>query len=550
MLKQLSIRNYALIDDINVSFSKGFTTITGETGAGKSILLGGLSLVLGKRADLSSLRDKAKKCIIEAEFSIESYQLESFFSREDLEYEQHTIIRREIHPGGKSRAFVNDSPVTLDVLSKLGRRLVDIHSQHQTLQLTEQDYQLHLIDALAGNQAALKEYKRYLKEYSEQQQDLENLEEMQRNSLKDRDYNSFLYSELEAADLEEGMLDRLLEEQEQLSHVETIIEQLTAADQLLNNEDHGLMSLLQQLKQISNRLSDYGKRFQDLYGRLDSVSIEMDDISAELESIREGTEANPERLEEVSNKLGQLYDLLKKHGVTEVGELMEIKAELSTQLSRTENLDNEIEEARTLLKETRAALSKAAEKISNRRETVIPDLRKRLETQLKGLGMPHASFKINLISSQEFRSNGADNILFLFTANKGGEYGSLKKVASGGEMSRIMLVIKSVLARYEQLPTLMFDEIDSGVSGEISNNMADIMLDMSESMQIFAITHIPQVASKGNSHFKVFKEDKEEFTHTRMKLLSEEERIVELAEMLGGKSISDSALAHAKQLLN
>ena len=550
MLNQLSIRNYALIDDISVSFTRGFTTITGETGAGKSILLGGLSLVLGKRADLSSLRDKDKKCIIEAEFQIENYNLKQFFTKWELEYDDLTIIRREIHPGGKSRAFINDSPVTLDVLSELGRRLVDIHSQHQTLQLAEQDYQLHVIDALAGNQSLLNEYQKTLSAYRLQQQELDQLEDMQRNALKDRDYNSFLYKELADAELEEGMLDRLVDEHEQLSHVETIIDQLTAADQIMNNEEHGLMSLLQQLKQISNRLTDYGKRFQELYGRLDSVSIELDDIGAELESIREGTEANPHRLEEVSNRLGQIYDLLKKHGVAEVDELIAVRSELEKQISRTENLDSEIEEATARLKETKTSLSKLAKKLSESREAVIPELKQRLESRLKGLGMPHASFQIKLLSGQEYKSNGTDNLLFLFTANKGGEYGSLKKVASGGEMSRIMLVIKSVLAQFEQLPTLMFDEIDSGVSGEISNNMADIMVDMSKTMQIFAITHIPQVASKGNKHFKVYKEDDGAITQTRMKLLSEEERIVELAEMLGGKSISDSALAHAKQLLN
>ena len=550
MLRNLSIKNYALIDDISVSFNEGFTTITGETGAGKSILLGGLSLVLGKRADLSSLRDKQRKCVIEAEFQIANYHLEELFEQRDLEYDPLTIVRREIYPSGKSRAFINDSPVTLDVLSHLGNKLVDIHSQHQTLQLAEQDFQLYIVDALARNQDLLQEYRICLRSYREQQAELLRLEDLQRNSLKDRDYNTFLYNELLEAGLEEGMLESYAEEQEQLSHIETIMEQLGAGDQLLSDEQHGLMSMLQQLKNISGKLTGFGKRYQEIYERLDSITIEMDDIANEIRTLQENTEADPQRLEIVSNKLGQLYDLLKKHGVSEINELISIREDLEEQINRTENLESEIDKAKGELSEIEISLRQLANRLSDNRNSVIPDLKKRLEVRLHGLGMPNASFKISLVPGKEFATNGSDNILFLFSANKGSDYGNLKKVASGGEMSRIMLVIKSVLAEYDQLPTLMFDEIDSGVSGEISNNMADIMLDMSKNMQIFAITHIPQVASKGQAHFKVFKLDKGSVTQTHIKLLSEEERVVELAEMLGGKSISDSALAHAKELLN
>ncbi len=550
MLKQLAINNFALIDDINVSFTRGFTTITGETGAGKSILLGGLSLVLGKRADLSSLRDKSRKCIIEAEFQIKNYKLASFFDSRDLEYDELTIIRREIHPGGKSRAFINDSPVTLDVLSELGRKLVDIHSQHQTLQLTEQDFQLYLIDALANNQSLLNEYRKCLHSFEAQKKELFRLEELQRNAAKDRDYNNFLYNELVEANLQEGMLEQLVDEQEQLSHVETIMEQLNASDQILNDEQLGLLSLLQQLRQSASRISGFGKKYQDLYERIDSLGIELDDIASEIENVQQQTEANPARLVEVGNKLGQLYDLLKKHGVADENGLISIKNELEDKIDLSENLEGDIEEAKAKLELDKDSLSRVAQKLSDQRNAVIPDLKVQMEKRLQSLGMPNASFKISLLKDQDFRANGSDNLLFLFAANKGSDYGILKKVASGGEMSRIMLVIKSVLAQYEQLPTLMFDEIDSGVSGEISNNMADIMLEMSRNMQIFAITHIPQVASKGQSHYKVFKTEEGASTQTHIKLLDEEERIVELAEMLGGKSISDSALAHARQLLN
>lgn len=550
MLVQLTIKNYALIDDISVSFTDGFTTITGETGAGKSILLGGLSLVLGKRADLSSLRDQGRKCTIEAEFDIENYRLETFFREFDLEYDLHTIIRREIHPSGKSRAFINDSPVTLDVLGRLGKKLVDVHSQHQTLQLTEEEFQLKVIDSVASNDKFLVDYSEKLKKYKGLNKALAKLLETQQNSIKDQDYHSFLYEELVSANLKPGLQQELEEEYEQLSHVETILEQLASADQLLNDEQSGMLTAMFQLKQIASRLSGFGNHYQQIHERLDSCFIEMDDIGSELQTLRDGVEINPQRMEEVGDKLQKLFDLQKKHGVGSEDELIRIREELAEKISITENLDQEIEETEEQLKVSEAELSSSAHVLSERRADVIPRLKQRLEDLLSKLGMPNASFQISLVPAQEFASSGKDQLLFLFSANKGSEYGSLKKVASGGELSRIMLVIKSVLAEHEKLPTLIFDEIDSGVSGEISNNMADIMLEMSRHMQLFSITHLPQVASKGHQHFKVYKEEEKSKTYTQIRLLSSEERVVELAEMLGGKALSDSALAHAKQLLN
>ncbi len=550
MLAELSIKNYALIDDISVSFSDGFTTITGETGAGKSILLGGLSLVLGKRADLSSLREKDKKCIIEAEFEIERYEIKDFFEEKDLIYEPRTIIRREIHPGGKSRAFINDSPTTLDLLTQLGKRLVDIHSQHQTLQLTEEEFQLHVIDALANNGPLLEEYRSGVEQYKRLKKELEELRELQQNAIKDHDYNSFLLNELESASLRVGMLEELEQEYQQLNHAETILEELSTGNQILTDEQMGLIAQLFQLKQIAAKLSGFGNAFQKLYDRLESVLIEMDDIDSDIQQLREDVEANPQRLEEVNTSLQQLYDLQKKHGVIEIQSLLQIMEELAVKVDKTENLDSEITALEESLSNARRSLTQIATKLSQRRTAVLPSLNEKLEILLKGLGMPNASFEIRVVPGQDFRSNGTDNLIFLFSANKGSDYGSLKKVASGGELSRIMLVIKSILSSYEKLPTLMFDEIDSGVSGDISNAMGDIMLEMSQHMQVFSITHLPQVASKGRQHFKVFKEDVDSRTHTRIKQLNQEERVVELAEMLGGKSISDSAMAHAKQLLN
>ncbi|SIS65951.1 DNA replication and repair protein RecN [Zobellia uliginosa] len=550
MLVHLSIKNYALIDDLNVAFTKGFTCITGETGAGKSILLGGLSLVLGKRADLSSLRNKEKKCVIEAEFQIDKYNLKSFFQENDLDYEELTIIRREIQPSGKSRAFINDSPVTLDVLTRLGSNLIDVHSQHQTLQLTDNDFQLKVIDALAGNKDLLADYGGKLRLFKSTSKELSELIEFQKEANKEHDYNSFLLQELQAAPLKPGLQEELEEQFEQLNNVENILELIASGHQLLNDEQVGIVSLLTELKQVMSRLSGYGSQYADLNERVQSVFIEVDDIASELQSYQEDTEANPQLLEETNAKLQQLYDLQKKHGVQEVSELLKIREGLAEKVSVTENLEADIEKKEKELEVHKTALQKAANALTAKRKKVIPELKKQLEDSLKALGMASATFKIELFKSNDFKSNGADGLTFLFSANKGGDYGELKKVASGGELSRIMLTIKSILAKYENLPTIMFDEIDTGVSGEISGKMGDIMQEMSRSMQVFSITHLPQVASKGDHHFKVYKQEEGAVTKTNMKELDQEERVVELAEMLGGKELSDSAMAHARQLLN
>ena len=549
MLTNLSIQNYALIDDVNVSFASGFTTITGETGAGKSILLGGLSLVLGKRADLTSLKNQAQKCIIEAEFDITKYKLNEFFQVNDLDYESHTILRREILPSGKSRAFVNDTPVTLDILKGLGERLVDVHSQHQTLRLTENDFQLKVVDALAGNQSNLQQYGIHLGTYRRVSKELTALQDFQANSNKEHDYNSFLLRELEDAKLKEGIQEALETEFEQLNNVEQIMEQLSQGHQLLNDEQLGLLGRMADLKRSFQNLAEFGDSYTKLNERVQSIFIEMDDVANELELLKDRVEANPERLETINGQLQLLYDLQKKHQATSVNELIAIREELSLKVDAVENIESSIQEKERELQDVTQKISAWAVKITEARNAAIPKLKHTLQENLYALGMPSASFKIEVHPSETFKANGKDNLTFLFSANKGSEYGELKKVASGGELSRIMLTIKSLLAQYEQLPTMMFDEIDTGVSGEISNRMGDIMKQMSETMQVFSITHLPQVASKGNHQFKVFKQENEAGTSTRMKRLSEAERVNELAEMLGGKALSESALAHAKQLL-
>ena len=549
MLTHLSIKNYALINDINVSFSEGFTTITGETGAGKSILLGGLALALGKRADLSSLRNGQQKCVIEAEFGISRYGLHQFFDDHDLDYEAETILRREILPSGKSRAFVNDSPVNLDILKSLGEQLVDVHSQHQTLRLTENDFQLKVLDALAQNKERLQVYAKQLTVYKRLNAELKQLQDFQDGANKEHDYNSFLLKELESAQLQTGIQESLEEEQEQLSNVEQIMELLTQGHQLMNSEQLGIVEQIQELKRVLQNLSQYGSRYEAINERIQSLFIEVDDIATELEDVQSTVEANPQRLESLNRQLQLLYDLQKKHQVAAVEELLQVKAELETKVDAVENIESRIHEKEQECVKAESILQEMAVQIREARNSIIPQLKSRLQDSLFVLGIPSATFKIEVNPAESFKANGKDELTFLFSANKGSSYGELKKVASGGELSRIMLTIKSILAQYEQLPTLMFDEIDTGVSGEISGKMGEIMQEMSKTMQVFSITHLPQVASKGNYQFKVFKQEQDGMDSTQMRQLSKEERIAELAEMLGGKTLSDSAMAHARELL-
>lgn len=549
MLTNLSIQNYALIDDVNVAFPNGFTTITGETGAGKSILLGGLSLVLGKRADLTSLKNEEQKCVIEAEFDLSKYQLQQFFKENDLDYEDVTILRREILPSGKSRAFVNDTPVTLDVLRALGDQLVDVHSQHQTMRLTENDFQMKVVDALAGNAGNLQEYGLHLQLLRKATKELKELETFQTEADKEHDYNSFLLKELEDAKLKEGMQEELETEYEQLSNVEQIMEQLSTGYQLLNDEQLGILGRLADLRRAFQTLTEFGPAYKSLNERIESVLIETDDIASEIEQLKDTVEADPARLEVVNSQLQLLYDLQKKHHVATVVELMTIREELSQKVDAVANIQSKIAEKKGEVTKITQQVDEWAKKIHEARKGIVPQLKQVLQENLASLGMPSATFKIEINPSNTFKTNGKDDLGFLFSANKGSSYGELKKVASGGELSRIMLTIKSILATYEHLPTLMFDEIDTGVSGEISNRMGEIMQQMSKTMQVFSITHLPQVASKGQYQFKVYKEESEQGTSTHIKQLNAEERVRELAEMLGGKSISESAMAHARELL-
>jgi DNA repair protein RecN len=549
MLTALSIKNYALIDDLKVDFPEGFIIITGETGSGKSIMLDALSLILGKRADMSALRNKEEKCIIEAEFSLQNYEFQPLFQELDIDYDPQTIIRREILPSGKSRAFVNDVPATLEVLSRLGQVLVDIHSQHQTLALSDTSFQFAIIDAVANNKPLLTEYVQLHQLLKKEQRKLEELIEFQKNAKKEYDYNLHQLKELKSATLEEGILEELEESYEEASNIEDIKENVSESLYLLNDENIGILNNLRELKRSFSSLTEYKQLYRDLYERIESAFLELEDLASEISDIDESIEADPDNLEQISKQLNKIYSLQKKHSVATVEELIAIQQELEEAVSKTESVDIDLNKQKKIVEEQHTATLKKANQLHKAREKVIPALDKKLTNFMHELGMPNGRFSITLTATDTFFANGNDELSFLFSANKGGDFGQLKKVASGGELSRIMLAVKAIMAEHTALPTIMFDEIDTGVSGEISQKMGDIMKQMSQNRQVFAITHLPQIAAKGAYHFKVFKEDSKGKTTTHLKLLTEEERIVELSEMLEGKNSGASARNHAIELL-
>ena len=550
MLSELSIKNYALIDTLHVQFDSGLTIITGETGAGKSVLLGGLGLVLGRRVDFSHINDINKKCIIEAVFNIDNFNLKSFFETNDLDFETHTILRREVLPSGKSRAFINDSPVKLSILSAIGEQLIDVHSQQQTQELTSDNFQFQVLDSLAKNYNSIQTYQQSLKLYKSKQKKLIELNTSKFKSQKDTDYHTFLLNELIEANLHSIDIESLELEHNSLNNVELIQSELALANQIISSEDLGVASNLLKLKQVFHKLSDVSSAYQPFLERIQSVSIEINDIFNEIEFEQSKVDANPSRLSEINNILLKINNLFSKHNVSSVQELIGIQSELESKVDSLASIEASIILTEKALKLLTKQLDDEALAIHKKRKSVVSRLVTQLETNLSDLGMSNARFKISLNPSNSFLENGKDYLEFLFNANKGGQFLPLKKAASGGELSRIMLAIKYIISKYQKLPTIMFDEIDTGLSGEIAHKMGDIMNQMSLSMQVFSITHLPQIAVKGKSHFKVFKKDSGKTTVTSLKKLSKEERLVEIAQMLGGEQVSDSAIAHAQQLLN
>jgi DNA repair protein RecN (Recombination protein N) len=550
LLTQLSINNYALINHLSIDFSSGLSIITGETGAGKSILLGALGLVLGNRADLSSLKDTSTKCVVEAKVAISNYNLQEFFISVDLDYEVETIIRREILPSGKSRAFINDTPVTLSILNELRVKLIDVHSQHQTMQLSDAKFQFDILDALAKNVERIASYKRGFTQLNALKKELEILETVQKEANQQYDYNLHLFTELEEAVIKLDEQSELEESLEKLNNIEDIKVNLSESLQISVNEEIGVQNLLNSLEFKISKIASFSKEYKELADRVTSIKIEMDDIVSELENANENVDFNPNEAEEINDRLQLLYNLQKKHAVNSNEELLVILEKLSDKVRQVESAEDELNKKKEEITSISVKLDSVAEKISKARTTAIPKLTKELEFLLTDLGMENARFSIKAKLTASYFSNGKDELEFLFSANKGGNFGELKKVASGGELSRIMLSVKKVLSENTQLPTIIFDEIDTGVSGEVSNKIAAIMQQMSKNMQVIAITHLPQIAAKGSNHYKVYKEEVKGVTTTNLKELSSEERIIEIAEMLSGKDISDSALIHAKELLN
>jgi DNA repair protein RecN (Recombination protein N) len=550
MLQTLHIKNFALIEQLHIDFSDRLSTITGETGAGKSILLGALGLVLGNRADLTSLKDKEQKCVVEAHFKIGDYHLQDFFAQNDLDYEDVTIIRREILPSGKSRAFVNDSPVNLQELQELGTYLIDIHSQQQTRELSDEHYQMQILDAVAGSNELVNTYKKQLLGYKAILAQLKKSQEQKEALSKEQDYNTFLLQELLTANLKAGEQEELEGELEKLSNVEYIKESVSRALALANEEQIGVTQNLKEIKAALQKISSLSAEYAGFSDRISSLLIEFEDIADGLSDTFEKLTNDPERLELVNQKLQLIYSLQKKHQAATVQELLVIQDALDNKVVLADELDSRIEKLNAEAAAAKEQIDATAKNIHDKREKAIPVLTEKITVILSQLGMPNARFNFEVKLTDSYHNNGKDDISLLFSANKGTDFGLLKKVASGGEMSRIMLAVKAVLAAYSKLPTIIFDEIDTGVSGEIAHKMGDIMKAMSRGMQVWAITHLPQIAAKGDQHYKVLKYTQGETTVSELKQLSQEERIREIAEMLSGKDISDSALKHAEALLN
>ena len=550
MLKSISIKNYVLIDEMNISFNSGFSVITGETGAGKTILVDGISLLLGKRADLSVNRDKTKKCVIEGIFDIGAYNLKPIFDVNELDYDSETILRREISPSGKSRAFINDSPVNLHQLSKIGSRIIDIHTQHQNLNILDQDFQFEIIDAFSNNIEIVNEFRFIFHQFQELQRKIEKLK-LDKDSLNQSiDYNKFILKEFDNANIFEENLEELEDNQVFLSNFEVISEELSFINNLITDENIGIQTNIQKLLNSLNKISGKSENLNKLYERVLEISTEFDDISQELTDQFESLENNPEKLTLLIEKIDTINTLLRKHSVTSINDLQRVRDEFATKVDSTESIDEKIEEFEIKLNDIKDKLSKISKSITKKRMDAIPKFTNDIELILKDLGMENAKFKIELNPSNNFNSFGMDNINFMFQANKGYEFKDLKSSVSGGEMSRIMLAVKSIIAKYRKIPSIIFDEIDTGVSGAISQKMGYIMRSLSKYVQTFSITHIPQIAAMGSSHYKIYKYDKDNITKTTIIKLAEEERIVEIAKMLEGSSISESAINHAKRLMN
>jgi DNA repair protein RecN (Recombination protein N) len=549
MLVKLTVQNYALIRELDLTLGNGLTIITGETGAGKSILLGALSLILGSRADSSVLLNKNEKCIVEGTFKILEYDLDDFFISNDLDFENHAILRREINPAGKSRAFINDTPVTINLMKELGDRLIDIHSQHQNLMLNNNSFQLSIIDSFAGTGLLLNEYRTTFTYFRKLQKEYLELKEKSDKNKSDLEYHQFHLSQLEEAKLRKGEQEELEKEQELLEHASEIRQSLTNISQLFSNDRSSILAMVREVKAIIGKISIYLPTELNIPSRINSSFIELDDLASEIEKLEQATEADPRRLSKINERLDGLYSLIQKHRVKNLDELILRKVEIENTIKSIVTSDERLNELASELESSNKKLALAAEEITKKRKDALNDIELKITELLRQLGMPNARFRISLTRSKDFTPAGVDFADFLFSANKQTDPEDIARIASGGELSRVMLSLKSMLTKNKNLPTIIFDEIDSGVSGEVADKVGQILSDMGKHMQVVNITHLPQVASRGTMHFHVYKEDSGDSTITRIKLLSPGERIQEVARLLSGSEVTETAVRNARELI-
>ena len=550
MLQSIYIQNYALIDTLDINFGKGFSVITGETGAGKSIILGAIGLLLGQRADVKAIKNGASKCVIEAHFDISSYKMHDFFEENELEYdEKECILRRELQATGKSRAFINDTPASLGMMKELGERLIDVHSQHQNLLLNKEDFQLNVLDALAHDEAELAAYKTAFAVYREDVKALADLTEQAEKNKADEDYIRFQLEQLDEARLVEGEQEELEQEAETLSHAEEIKEGLYKVSRTLVNDEGGLLVAM---KENINTLRSLQRVYQpasEFSERLESCYIELKDIAQEVSGAEDGIEFNPARLDFINERLNLIYSLQQKHRVQTLDELIALTEDYRTRLNAITSFDDRIAGLTAKKEAQYKKVKELAAALTKKRVAAGKDIEKQMHARLQPLGMPNVRFVVEITPRKEPEANGADNVTFLFSANKNGTLQNISSVASGGEIARVMLSIKAMIAGATRLPTIVFDEIDTGVSGEIADKMASIMQEMGQVMQVISITHLPQIAAKGAAHYKVYKQDNETGTSSNIRLLKQDERVEEIAHMLSGATLTEAAMNNAKELL-
>lgn len=550
MLQSISIQNYALIDTLDINFDKGFSVITGETGAGKSIILGAIGLLLGQRADVKAIKRGASKCVIEAHFNIAPYRMETFFEENELEYDpQECILRREVQASGKSRAFINDSPASLALMKELGEQLIDVHSQHQNLLLNKEDFQLNVLDALAHDEKELSAYQDGYQAYRKIASELERLTELEEQSRSDEDYIRFQLDQFDEARLTEGEDIELEKEAELLSHAGEIKEGLYSAEQILMEDEGGLLTNMKRLSGILRPLKERYNTAGDLSDRIEELSIELKEIARDLSREQESVDVDPARLDFVNERLNLIYTLEKKHHVNSLEELLRVQEDFRSRLDAINSYGEQIEVLQKQKEELLEKLRKAMTKLSEKRMQAARLVEVEMMNRLIPLGMPNVCFQVEITPKATFDISGGDSVAFLFSANKNGTLQNISSVASGGEIARVMLSIKAMIAGATELPTIIFDEIDTGVSGEIADKMAEIMKEMGMYMQVISITHLPQIAAKGKVHYKVYKQDNETSTSSNIRQLKEEERIKEIAHMLSGATLTDAAMNNAKELL-